>query len=186
MSGSGIPWLQPFRAAISAEAGRPTVLALATVDEAGDAQVRSMICRRTDEFGRIWMTADSRSAKHQQILRHPRAAAVAWFPSSRQQFRFSGSIEILDGSSGDSQWLDLWRSLSSETRATFFWPVPGQPRAAVDRSLPRSSEAAQPPACFAVLVMIPIVVECLSMTFHPHQRVRWEHERGWRAEQLNP
>lgn len=186
MSGTEIPWLHPLRAAIAGEAGRPTVLALATVDAAGDPQVRCMVCRRVDELGQLWMTSDSRGAKHEQILRHPRAAAVAWFPSSRQQFRFSGPVKILDRSSPGHYYLELWQSLSPEVRATFFWPAPGQLRSVPDEVFAKSSESAQPPESFHVLVMTPIIVDCLSLALHPHGRTRWKHDAAWTDTQHNP
>lgn len=184
MGGTEIPWLKPWRAAISAEAGRPAVLALATVDAAGDPQVRSVVCRRIDEFGRIWITSDSRSAKHQEIQRHPRVAAVAWLPSSRVQFRFRASIETLDPA--DRQRIELWQTLSPETRATFFWLTPGEPRTAADDAFVRSSDAARPPESFEVLVLRPRMVELLDLNLHPHRRLRWSELEGWTAIELNP
>lgn len=181
-----IPWLESFRAAASSEAGRPIILALATVDAAGDPQVRSVVCRRVDDDGRIWITSDARSAKHCELAEHPRAAAVVWFPVVREQFRFNGRVQILDSASGSYDREKLWRSLSPATRGSFFGPRPGESRAEID-AFTESSEAPDPPASFEVLVLDPERAEHLVLTTHPHQRRRWERgPNGIRMFELNP
>lgn len=180
------PWLQPFRAAAERESGRPIILSLATVDEAGDPQVRSVVCRRVDDGGVFWIASDARSTKHRQLATHPRAAAVAWFAETREQFRFSGSVQILGSSSDSSERVDLWRTLSPETRATFFWPDPGEPRTAAGDAFPRTSDAAEPPPSFQLLMLRPNTVDHLALTSHPHRRRRWTWDGDWAVRELNP
>jgi pyridoxamine 5'-phosphate oxidase len=180
-----IPWLQSFRAAVASEPGRPAIIALATVDAAGDPQVRSVVCRRIDDEGRLWITSDARSAKHDQLARHPRAAAVAWFPTTREQFRLNGAVEIMDNRSIDPARADLWRDLPPATRATFYWPAPGQARAPLDRFV-ETADAIEPPASFEILVLLPTRVEYLLLSSQPHQRRRWDRKANWITEELNP
>lgn len=182
-----VPWLEAFRsAAVREAAGRPIVLALATVDEAGDPQVRSVVCRRVDDQGAIWITSDARSAKHRQIANHGRAAAVAWFPAPREQFRFSGPVQMLDASSGSPGRTILWQSLSPETRATFLWPAPGAPRTAPDDAFARTNDDAAPPASFEGLILRPDLAEHLVLSTHPHRRLRWTFNRQWNVQEINP
>ena len=177
--------MKSLRAAASSEAGRPMILALATVDEAGEPQVRSVVCRHIDDDGELWITSDSRSAKHRELIRHPRAATVAWFPAAREQFRFNGPVEILDSFSTRPERADIWQALSPETRATFLWPDPGRPRVEASAFV-RSSDQVVPPASFEVLVLRPVTVEQLVLTKHPHQRRRWELNGAWSVRELNP
>ncbi|HEY2585890.1 MAG TPA: pyridoxamine 5'-phosphate oxidase family protein [Tepidisphaeraceae bacterium] len=181
-----IPWLEALRAA-EREAGRPMILSLATVDDAGDPQVRSVVCRRVDDRGMLWIASDARSVKHRQLAMHPRAAAVAWFPATREQFRFSfsGSVQILGGSSESSDRVELWRSLAPETRATFFWPDPGGLRTAGDDAFAKTSDVADPPPSFELLVLHPTAVDHLVLTAHPHRRRRWTSEGQWALRELN-
>lgn len=180
-----IPWLELFRAAASSESGRPIIIALATVDAAGDPQVRSVVCRHMDDEGRIWITSDTRSPKHRQILAHPRAAAVAWFSSIREQFRFNGTVEILDSSSTGTARVEFWRGLPSATRATFFWPPPGEIRNP-GATFAASSDAPDPPPSFGVLVLSPSRVEHLMLKYDPHQARRWERNTHWATQEVNP
>jgi pyridoxamine 5'-phosphate oxidase len=180
-----IPWLDPFRTAVAADASGPLVMALATVDAQGDPRVRSVVCRRVDEQGRIWITSDARSAKHRQLIDHPRASAVAWLPAARQQFRFSGTVEIIDSSSRGNIRSELWQTLSAATRATFFWPAPGAPRNSLDAFL-QSTEASEPPACFEIMRLDPFLVERLVLGTHPHQRTRWDRSAKWAILEINP
>ena len=87
----------------------PIVLSLATVDADCRPHVRSVICRRSDEDGSLWITADSRSDKHAQLKEHPFAEAVIWIEKTREQFRFRGPVHILDASSHSQDRVDLWR-----------------------------------------------------------------------------
>jgi pyridoxamine 5'-phosphate oxidase len=180
-----IPWLQLVRAAAASEPGRPTIIALATVDAAGDPQVRSVVCRRIDDEGQLWITSDARSAKHDQLARDPRAAAVAWFPATREQFRFNGTIEIIGSRSNEPARAELWRELPPATRATFYWPAPGQPRAPLDQFV-ETADAAESPASFEILVLQPDRVEHLLLAAHPHRRQRRDRDGGWRRDELNP
>lgn len=181
-----VPWLEPFRAAEAHDVGRPLIVSLATVDEAGDPQVRSVVCRRVDDNGVLWIASDARSAKHRQLAMHPRAAAVAWFAATREQFRFTGPVEILGPTSNSPARADLWRALSPETRGTFLWPDPGEPRTASDDAFARSNGTVDPPDSFEILMLRPTAVDRLALTAHPHQRRLWTLARDWIVQELNP
>jgi PPOX class probable FMN-dependent enzyme len=180
-----IPWLEPFRTAELSEEGRQLILSLATIGVTGDPKVRSVICRRIDERGQIWIASDARSGKHRELHAYPRASAVAWFPAVREQFRFDGPARILDSATDIPDRVELWRALPPTTRAMFFWPAPGTPRVSTE-SFVASSEALEPPPTFEILVLQPIRVEHLVLTTHPHQRRRWERGVQWTMQELNP
>lgn len=180
------PWVESIRAARSRANDGPLILSLATVDSDGGPQVRSVVCRRLEDDGTISITSDARSAKNAQLVRDPRAAAVAWFPVTREQFRFEGPAEVLGATSNDPGRTRIWRDLSPQTRATFFWPASGEPKHADPGAFIRASEAPEPPASFEVLLLRPRTVEHLLLTTHPHQRTRWTLDVDWSQELLNP
>jgi pyridoxamine 5'-phosphate oxidase len=173
-------WTDLLRAAV--EAVNPNVFSLATVDSNGDPQVRSIICRRIADDGSLWFTTDSRSAKVGEFLAHPQAAAIFWLPESRQQFRFSGLVRFM---TDDAARAEIWRELTPETRAMFFWPEPGRPRASDSSFVPSSAEIV-PPQTFSLLSLQPTIVEHLLLSSHPHRRRRWMIADAWRVEELNP
>jgi pyridoxamine 5'-phosphate oxidase len=175
-----IEWIELFRVAV--ERLSPIVLSLASVDAAGDPQVRSVICRRIGDDGSLWFTSDARSAKMSELLAHPHAAAVCWIPESRQQLRFRGLVNRIT----DPELLrQFWEATTPQTRAMFSWPEPGVSRAA-DSAFISTTDAVEPPDTFALLTLRPIMVEHLLLSSHPHRRRRWRLANSWCCEELNP
>jgi pyridoxamine 5'-phosphate oxidase len=76
--------------------------------------------------------------------------------------------------------------LSDSTRATFFWPHPGQPLNPDELFPDAIGPAAGPPATFEVLIIRPDQVEHLDLNPHPHRRRRWRRQTNWELENLNP
>jgi pyridoxamine 5'-phosphate oxidase len=175
------PWLELFRTAIEKMEG-PILLSLATVDGNGDPQVRSVVCRRVDADGGLWITSDARSAKNAELAAHPRAAASCWVREAGLQFRFAGDVEF----ERDAERVGaIWGALKAETRATFLWPEPGVARAP-DERFPKGGVPVVAPESFSVLVMRPVRVEMLDVRPVPHVRRRWVYESGWGVVELNP
>jgi pyridoxamine 5'-phosphate oxidase len=178
-------WAAEMRAAIDAEYGtRPRVAALATVDQAGRPRVRSVVCRRIEEDGALWIVSDSRSDKNGQARANAFGEMAFWLPSRREQFRIAGGLEVVLGS--DPRLTQAWQDLSDGARALFFWPEPGAPFDE-GQEAPRAVgvEAPIPPA-FELLVLGPDHAEHLDLNPHPHRRRRWRRESGWSVEVINP
>src|SRR4051812_25883715 len=82
-------WLAQLRrwydeAAADARIGEPNAMQVATVDEAGRPDVRTVLARGFDTRGVVFYT-NYTSAKGRQLAAHPAAAAVfAWLPAERQ------------------------------------------------------------------------------------------------------
>jgi len=174
-------WLAILKESVHEEwENRPVVASLATVDASSNPHVRHVICRLIDDQGNITITSDARSAKNLQIRGNPHVELSLWLPQKRQQFRIAGTI------STDSRRDEIWRNLSDSTRATFFWPTPGQPRTAdqsFDDAIP---DTVTPPPNFEVLLLTPDQVEHLDLNPHPHRRRRWLRSTNWIVEELNP
>ena len=179
-----VPWMPLLRQAVEAEGAKPMLLGLATVDSSRGPQVRSIVCRRVDDRGSLWITSDSRSAKNAQLIVEPRASAVYWAAASRQQFRLSGQVHIRL-SADDLERNRMWQEMNPETRAAFFWPTPGAARALTETFV-TAGKTDLPPATFSVLVLEPTTVDLLDVSVLPHTRRRWTKGREWQVEDINP
>lgn len=85
-------WLEEARACDGIP--NPEAMAVATVDEAADPQVRLVLCRGFDpDRARFEFFTNYESDKGRQLLAHPRASCVFhWDPLGRQ-VRLSGRVE---------------------------------------------------------------------------------------------
>ena len=182
-------WLQELREAMRPPegGGGPIVATLATVDAAGCPRARSVVVRRLDDGGRLWIASDGRSEKNEELRRNPAGEVVLWLPGQRLQFRLRGPVELLGAGSPQDERVVLWRELSDSARALFFWPSPGAPLSADSREVPAAAPASlAPPASFEVVVLRPAEVERLDLRPHPHARSRWRQEDDWRGFDINP
>lgn len=161
-------------------------MALATVDAAGAPRVRSVVCRKVDDDGSLLFASDTRSEKHDQLVRDPRAEAVCWLPTIREQFRFAGAVELIGGDFLEGSRIEIWRSMPPQSRAVFSWPSPGTPKDWPDERFAQSVDVPEPPKNFEILSLIPHAVERLELSRHPHRRTRWRSATGWLPEELNP
>jgi pyridoxine/pyridoxamine 5'-phosphate oxidase len=175
------PWLKAFRTAIET-VNVPIILSLATVDRSGDPRVRSVVCRRVDEYGGLWITSDSRSAKNTELVAHPRAAASCLLLDLGLQFQFSGDAKI-------DQDFDrrhaVWASMKSKTKAAFMGPEPGAAKAHADHFVDHCDDE-YPPESFSLIILRPSQVELLDVRPSPHLRWRWVFQSRWQIFELNP
>jgi PPOX class probable FMN-dependent enzyme len=181
-------WIDDLRAALADEYGdRPHVGVLATVDRDGRPHGRSVVGRRVEGGGDVWIATDMRSYKNGHVRHTPMAELVFWLPSRREQFRIGGHVSVVCSTDDDPRRLDLWRSLSDATRAMFFWPPPGRPLDPDAGAFPEAAPAdAEPPADFELLIVHPDTVDHLDLGPTPHRRRRWQAGSDWAEEVLNP
>ena len=163
-------WVDLMRSGLKDEFGtKPWIGALATVDQSLRPRVRSIVCRKVEDDGNVWVTCDSRSAKIRDIATHPFGEVVFWLPERREQFRVAGRLEHF--APDDPRTSMAWQNLSDATRATFFWP---------------DSRGETIPQTFALLVLSPDRAEHLDLNPVPHYRRCWEAASGWTAERIDP
>lgn len=178
-------WITELRQALRDEFDdAPWVVTLATIDADGSPDARSVICRRVDDEGTLWVASDARSRKNAQLRERQGAAMVFWLPTLRVQIRVRGGCDVLP--SADPQAVPLWHDLTDASRALFLWPAPGEPRKQED-VFPQGAPATAPvPPTFEVIRLWPRLVERLDLAVRPHRRRRWRADEGWREVELNP
>jgi pyridoxine/pyridoxamine 5'-phosphate oxidase len=207
-----MPWLPQLQSLLHSEwASSPWIATLATVDAHNHPDARSIVIRKIDPDGVIWIASDARSAKHQQLSHNDSAAIVIYLPQRRAQFRLQGSCIVAGADEEPSTCLDIWNLLSQEARALFFAPAPGThletktgtqlvstDEKRDDKKLDEKLVASPFPSSliartdlmpdhFAVIAFSPAHVDFLDLTTTPHTRIRFIHEHdGWTEHPLNP
>ena len=147
----------------------------------------------------LQIASDRRSEKVAQLQESPQAAICWYFSKTREQFRISGAVVVVDG---ETEWVELggdrvdgqkvrqvlWEQLSVAAKVQWFWPQPKGDRGAetvfVDE-LPVGAEAA--PAEFVVLLVLPEEVDHLQLRGEPQFRHVYRLEAGeWSDRWVNP
>lgn len=178
-------WVDELRNALDAEFGErsPRIAALATVDRAGRPRVRSVVSRKVEDSGDLWVVSDSRSEKNREARDHPFGEIVFWLPTLRQQFRIAGSLSVTSASTRRDR---AWAELSDSARALFFWDPSGRPLGE-DREFPEAVGAETAiPETFELLVLKADRVDHLDLRMHPHRRRIWEADHSWAVRDVNP
>ena len=175
------PWVSRFKEALIGRDAGPLLMTLATIDAAFGVDARTIVVRDVDLNGAVWFTSDARSRKNAQLAADPRAAAVIWLPHRREQYRFRGVIEKIESADERRR---IWNNLANATKASFFWPTPGDKR--TSRAFEEPPANPEPPASFSVLKLLPTSVDILELNMSPHQRWLWMRSTGWVCEEINP
>ena len=156
---------------------------MATVDDAGRPRVRSVVCRKVEDGGSLWIASDARSEKNREARAHPFGEIAFWLPTLRQQFRIAGSLSVTSASERRDR---AWAELSDSARALFFWDPPGRPLGE-DREFPEAVGAwTAIPGTFELLILKADRVDHLNLNEHPHRRLIWRADRSWGVRAVNP
>lgn len=156
----------------------PTInyTSLATIGQNGKPKNRTLVFRGFEKKA-LKFTTDLRSEKIVEIKCNPAAELCWYFPETREQFRISGTIQILDASS-DIAKHSFIEDLSDSARATFSWPEPavGQlaqaleadfPTSVYPRGIPKNEQNSPAFALalsnFALLLLVPEVVDHVQL-----------------------
>ena len=91
-------WLKE---ASSSEINDPEAMTLATVDESGLPDARTLLCKGVDAKGLIFY-GNVESAKGRELAVHPKAAALFHWKSLRRQARFRGPVSPLSDAEIDA------------------------------------------------------------------------------------
>jgi pyridoxamine 5'-phosphate oxidase len=182
-----LPWLPILRSALDAEyADRPRIATLATIDFNRQPRARTVILRRIDDDGALWIASDGHSDKNAHLRNRDDAELVLYLPTSREQFRIFGRCKVIGSGEDESFRQQFWQALSDAARAMFFWPTIEQP-VTENQPVPTAAPATTPmPDNFELIALRPEQVEHLTTASIPHRRTRWRAHTNWRPEPINP
>ena len=162
---------------------------LATVDESGCPQNRTVVCRGFDERSDVlWVVTDTRNHKVSE-LRHQARASICWyFTKTREQYRFVVNSQIHTPDINASLCEQHWGRLSVAARQQFLWGEPGSVRVSPRRSLIDHTAGTEVvPAHFCVLTLTVEAVDYLNLRGNPQQRLSFvKHQGQWHSKELIP
>ena len=90
-----------YKDASASEINDPEAMTLATVDEAGLPDARTLLCKGVDPQGLVFY-GNVESAKGRELAAHPKAAALFHWKSLRRQARFRGPVSPLPDAEVDA------------------------------------------------------------------------------------
>ncbi|MCJ2131076.1 pyridoxamine 5'-phosphate oxidase family protein [Methylobacterium sp. E-045] len=162
--------------------------ALATVDEAGAPQVRTVVLREADaEAGSMRFHCDRRSRKAAEIAASGRAALHGYDSASKVQIRVSGTAMLhTDDALADAAWAG---SLAMSLVCYGVAPEPGAELASGDAySLPETDAGiAAGRLNFCAVLVSATRLEFLFLDRRGHRRAAWTRNGdGWAGTWLAP
>lgn len=192
------PWRQPLAHALHRNRSLPYAryLQLATVRSDGTPANRTIVFRGfLEQTNQLKFVTDRRSDKTAQIWQQPQAEACWYFPKTREQFRLSGRLTLVDEGYADETLLQArsqqWQELSDGARSQFTWPHPGKPKGDASAFTLPPPNPAHPLPDFCLLLLHPTQVDHLELRGDPqnrwhYQRQPSDHEESWLVEEINP
>lgn len=144
---------------------------LATVRPNGRPANRTVVFRGFLEgTDHLTFITDKRSNKVSEAAANPAAEVCWYFPTSREQYRVSGLLTVVDSSASEPDLIvaraEMWNSISAAAKYQFFWPHPGFPRLPeYDEAyvVPQDKPMDQAPECFCLLVLKVDEVDLLEL-----------------------
>lgn len=167
---------------------------LATLTLDGKPANRTVVFRGFREnTNRLQIITDARSEKIPQIHAREWGEICWYFPKTREQYRLSGSIEIISAKDTDNENRQardrVWRELSDSARIQFAWPFPKQSRDGNPSAFtPAQPDAMEPLENFCLLLFNPVSVDHLQLKGNPQDRVIYTRNdvEEWCVESVNP
>lgn len=166
---------------------------LATVREDGRPANRTVVFRGfLPDSNQLMTVSDRRSLKISQIQQKPWAEICWYFPETREQFRLSGSLGLVDQNDTNPQrqqaYSQTWQDLSDAARAQFYWPPSGQPYDPAIAIQEPPSKQERPAENFLLILFEPTEADHLDLKLQPHGRHRYwcDSEHQWYVEAINP
>ena len=191
------PWRSSIARALHRNRSLPNAryVQLATVDRDLRPRNRSLVFRGWFEPGsQVQFVADIRSQKAINLLAgaSPWAEACWYFPKTREQFRLSGTLELVTAASSDTGYSkarqQTWQGMSDSGRIQFDWATPGADRTEDPQAFnPPQPDEQQPSENFCLLLMDVTTVTHLELRGEPQSCYLYELVDGeWGVRSINP
>lgn len=167
---------------------------LATVHADGHPANRTVVFRGfLGDTDQIKIITDLRSAKTAQI-QHLAKAEICWyFPKTREQFRLSGQLILVDEKYPEATLekarQKTWQDLSEAARLQFAWPNPGEMRTDDQEAFsPPPPDPMQPSPNFCLLLLVVEQVDHLELRGEPQNRSLYQQrsDKEWIQQTVNP
>lgn len=189
------PWRSPLSRALhrNRSLAYARYLQLATVKPNGRPANRTVVFRGfLEETNQLKFVTDARSTKCSDIEASPWGEVCWYFPTTREQFRLAGALQLISASTADAALLKArqtsWQELSGAARLQFCWPDPAQFREPIERFNPAAPDATQPVANFCLLLLNPDQVDHLELRGEPQNRYLYQRDEAktWSVQAVNP
>ena len=180
-----------FDQAVAAQVPEPNAMTLATVGGDGQPSARVVLLKGFDERGFVFYT-NYESRKGRELLAHPRAALLFFWPELERQVRVEGSVEKVADEESDAYFrsrphgsrVGAWASPQSQV-------IPG--RDVLDQRLQElqqrfgDGEVTRPPHWGGFRVRPTMLEFWQGRPSRLHDRLRYQlTDSGWQRERLAP
>ncbi len=167
---------------------------LATVSPEGLPKNRTVVFRGfLESTNIIQIITDSRSEKVAQITHNPWGEICWYFTKTREQFRISGELLLVDCNNSNSELIAArkaaWQKISDNARSQFIWPNPGEARTDdLTLFVPAMPSNQDPVSNFCLLLLTPQKVDHLELRGEPQNRCLYQLQSNgdWTTEVINP
>ncbi len=191
------PWRSPIARALHRNRSSPQAryFQLATVDRDLHPHNRTLVFRGWLEPGsQLQSVTDLRSSKALDLLAgaSPLAAVCWYFPTTREQFRLSGTLQLVTAKCADTSnhkaRQQAWMQMSDSGRIQFDWGTPGADRSTDPEAFnPPQPDPYQPSANFCLLLLEVTKVVHLELRGDPQNCYSYERISGeWQMRSINP
>jgi pyridoxamine 5'-phosphate oxidase len=191
------PWRTPIARALHRNRSLPNAryLQLATVDRDLRPRNRSLVFRGwLEPESQLKLVTDVRSSKAINLRADasPWAEACWYFPKTREQFRLSGTLELVTAAASNTSHLtarqEAWQQMSDSGRIQFEWETPGADRSEDPAAFnPPQPDQDQPSPNFCLLLLDIISVTHLELRGEPQSCYLYELlNQEWQMRSINP
>ncbi len=167
------------------------LLALATVNSEGLAEVRTLVLREVEDQLAVFINRTS--PKWLALQSQPLLSFMTYWPSNQLQYRFECQTRSIDKAIVDASWLQRPESpkrMDHLYASGLPQSLPISSRAELlDKSALLDDSLLSTPAAEAVgLFLLPTVIERLDLNMQgePHDRRRYRQDNDWAEEILMP
>ena len=197
MDNSLPPWRSPIARALHRNRSLPYAryAQLATVDPNHRPHNRTLVFRGwLEPSSQLQFVADIRSTKALNLLAgaEPWAEVCWYFPTTREQFRLSGTLSLITAACTDTSHTkarqQVWQQMSDAGRIQFDWGTPGADRSEDPAAFnPPQPDPQQPSANFCLLLLATVAVIHLELRGEPQNCYSYELvDSEWQMRSINP
>jgi pyridoxamine 5'-phosphate oxidase len=191
------PWRSSIARALHRNRSLPNAryLQLATIANDLRPRNRSLVFRGwLEPTSQLQLVTDLRSSKAINLLAgaSPWAEACWYFPKTREQFRLSGTLELVTPENANSSYSkarqQVWQQMSDAGRIQFDWGTPGADRTADPQAFnPPQPDPLQPSTNFGLLLLAVATVTHLELRGEPQNCYSYKLvNQEWEMRSINP